>query len=177
MAVTLVVEDGTGRSDANAVVSLADFKAYCDSQAKSYSSYADDALNAAIVRASAFLVNAYIYQGQKINRRLQTMPFPRYAVTDREGWPVLPTEIPREFKDACCEIALYEAANPGAMNPAVTQSELVRSEQVGAIRVEYARLFNSAADTRPVLLIVNDLLWPFLSAGAGQYLSGSAARV
>lgn len=177
MPITLIVEDGSGRSDANAVVSLAEFKAYCDGQGKSYSAYEDDVLNAAIVRASAFLVNAYVYQGQKINRRLQAMPFPRYAVTDREGWPVLPTEIPHEFKDACCEIALYEAATPGAMNPSVVQSEKVRSEQVGSIRVEYANLFNSAADTRPVLLAVNDLLWPFLAPGVGQYLSGRADRV
>src|SRR6185437_15712248 len=172
MTVTLIVEDGTGRSDANSVVSLLEFKSYCDGQGKDYSAFTDDALNAAIVRASAFLVNAYVYQGQKVNRRLQTMPFPRYAVTDREGWPVLPTEIPHEFKDACCEIALYEVVNPGGLNPTVVQSELVRVEQVGAIRTEYARLFNSASEARPVLLIVNDLLWPFLGAGAGQYLSG-----
>lgn len=177
MPVTLVVEDGTGRSDANAVVSLADFKTYFDGRGKDYSTYGDADLNAAIVRASDFLANAYIWQGRKINLRAQTMPFPRYAVTDRENWPVLPNEIPREVKAACCEIALYEAANPGGLNPTVVQSEKVRSEQVGSIRVEYANLFNSAADTRPVLLIVNDLLWPFLGAGAGQYLSGRADRV
>lgn len=177
MAVTLIVEDGTGRSDANAIVSLAAFKTYCDDRGKDYSAYSDPLLNEAIIRASAFMVNAYVWQGQKINRRLQAMPFPRYAVTDREGWPVLPTEIPREYTDACCEITFYEAGNPGGLNPTVVQSEKVRVEQVGAIRTEYANLFNSAADTRPVLLIVNDLLWPFLGAGAGQYLSGRADRV
>lgn len=177
MAVTLIVEDGTGRSDANAIVSLAEFKAYFDGRGTSYSTYADDLLNAAIVRASSFLVNAYVWQGQKINMRAQTMPFPRFGVTDREGWSIATNEIPHEVKAACCEIALYEAANPGAMNPSVVQSEKVRSEQVGSIRVEYANLFNSAADTRPVLLAVNDLLWPFFGSGAGQYLSGRADRV
>jgi hypothetical protein len=177
MAITLIVEDGSGRSDANAIVSLAEAKAYWDGRGTSYAAYTDEVLNAAIVRASDFLANAYVWQGRKINLRAQTMPFPRYAVTDRENWPVLPNEIPREVKAACCEIALFEAATPGAINPTVVQSEKVRSEQIGSIRVEYANLFNSASDTRPVLLIVNDLLWPFLGAGAGQYLSGRADRV
>jgi hypothetical protein len=177
MPVTLVVEDGTGRSDANAIIALASFKTYCDDRGKDYSAFSDELLSEAIIRASAFMVNAYVWQGQKINRRLQTMPFPRYAVTDREGWPVLPTEIPHEYTDACCEITLYEATNPGGLNPTVVQSDLVKVEQVGSIRVEYARLFNSASEARPTLLIVNDLLWPFLGAGQGQYLSGVAQRV
>jgi len=174
---TLVVEDGTGRSDANAVIALADFKTYCDDRGKDYSAFGDAPITTAIIRASAFLVNAFVYQGQKINRRLQTMPFPRYAVTDREGWPVLPTEIPQEFKDACAELTFYEAGTPGGLNPTVVQSEMVKSEQIGSIRVEYARLWNTASAARPTLLIVNDLLWPFLGYGAGQDLSGVAFRV
>lgn len=177
MTVTLIVEDGTGRSDANAAISLAAFKTYCDDRGKDYSAFTDDVLNEAIVRASAFLVNAYVWQGSKVNRRAQTMVFPRYSMTDKEGWPVVPPEIPREYTDACCEITFYEAGNPGGLNPTVTNADLVKSEQVGSIRVEYARLFNSASEARPTLLIVNDLLWPFLGAGFGQTLSGAAYRV
>lgn len=177
MAVTLVVEDGTGRSDANALVSLTEAKTYWDGRGTSYSSYTDDQLNGAIVRASAFLTNAFVWQGLKVNGRDQVMPFPRHALLDRDNWPVSSTEVPREVVAACSEIALYEAANPEAMNPQVVLSEKVRSEQVGSIRVEYANIFNNATDARPVLTVVSDLLWPFLANGQGNVLSGTTNRV
>lgn len=176
MAVTLVVEDGTGKSDANAVISLAAFKAYLDERGISYSAYTDDQLNGALVRASAFLTNAFVWDGLKVNGRDQTMSWPRVNMLDREGWTIPSTEVPREVVAACAEIAIYEAATPGAMNPSVVLAEKVRSEQVGSIRVEYANLFTSASDARPTLTIIHDLLAPFLSRDRGSALSGKAVR-
>lgn len=174
--VTLVVEDGTGRSDANAIVSLAEFKSYCGDRGLAYSSYADEALNEAIVRASAFFANAFIYQGQKVNRRAQTMPFPRYAVSDREGWPVLPTEIPPELKQACSEVTLREAAEPGSMNPDVVMADKIRTLKAGSVSIDYANVQTSPISSRPTLLIVNDLIWPFLETGSGNFVSGKSYR-
>lgn len=170
MAVTLIVEDGTGRSDANTLVSLADAKDYWDGRGISYSAYTDDVLSAALVRACAFLANAFRWQGLKVNMRLQTMPWPRFDTFDRDGWAVLHNEIPREVVAAACEIALYEAATPGAMAPAVVLSGQVKAEQVGPIRTEYSNLFSAASDTRPVLVFVNDLLSPFLAVDPGVTL-------
>ena len=176
MAVTLTVEDGTGKSDANALVSLSGLKAYADERGTSYSTYTDDQLSSAIVRASAFLTNAFVWDGLKVNGRDQTMSWPRVNMTDREGWVIPSTEVPREVTAACAEIALYEAETPGAMNPNVVLAEKVRSEQVGSIRVEYANLFTSASDARPTLTVIHDLLAPFLSSGRGSVLSGKAVR-
>lgn len=176
MAVTLTVEDGTGKSDANALVSLSGLKAYADERGTSYSAYSDDQLNGAIVRASAFLTNAFVWDGLKVNGRDQTMAWPRVNMTDREGWVIPSDEVPREVVAACTEVALYEAATPGSMNPTVVLAEKVRSEQVGSIRVEYANLFTSASDARPTLTVIQDLLAPFLSHGRGSALSGKTAR-
>jgi hypothetical protein len=63
------------------------------------------------------------------------------------------------------------------MNPTVVQSDKVRSEQVGAIRIEYANLFNNVSDSRPILMIVADMIWPFLATGQGNALSGISQRV
>lgn len=167
MAVTLIVEDGTGKSNANALVDLAGFKAYCDGQALSYSGFDDDALSGAIVRASAFLANAYKWRGSKVNSRAQTMPFPRLNLYDRDGLPVASNEVPREIVAACSEVALYEATNPGGMNPTVVLSDKVVSEQVDAIRVEYANIFTSAESSRPVLTKVEDLIGAFLDYDSG----------
>lgn len=177
MAVTLIVEDGTGRSDANALTSLAEFKAYCDGKGSDYSTFTDDQLNGAIVRASSFLTNAYVWDGLKIKGRNQVLAFPRYALTDRDNWPVDVASVPREIKAACAEIALYEVANPGAMNPSVVRYDRMKSEQIGAIRVEYANMFNNVSDARPVLMIVADLVWPFLRTNTGSPLGGSSTRM
>ncbi|MCB1116086.1 MAG: hypothetical protein KDK71_06410 [Chlamydiia bacterium] len=167
MAITLIVEDGTGKDDANALVSLNDAKAYWDGRGTSYVSFTDDALSGAIVRASAFLGAAYQWRGDKINGRAQTMPWPRSGVTDRDGYDVADNEVPREIIAACCEIALFEATTPGGMNPSVVLAEKVTSEQVGAIRIEYANLFSSASASRPVLLIVSDLVDQFVDNAVG----------
>lgn len=169
MAVTLIVEDGTGKSDANALVSLVDAKEYWDGRGTDYSAYTDPELNGALVRASSFLATAYQWQGIKVNQRAQTMPFPRSGVFDREGWSVLQTEIPREVKAAACEIAIYEAATPGGMNPNVVLADKVTSEQIGPIRMEYANASSGAESSRPVLTIVSDLIDQFLDNNAGAF--------
>lgn len=169
MAVTLIAEDGTGRTDANTLVALDVAKAYWDGRGVSYSAFTDDVISAALVRSSAFLTNAFTWVGIKVNQRVQTMCWPRFDAYDREGWIILTNEIPREVIAACCEIAIYEAANPGAMAPSVVLSGQVRSEQVGAIRTEYTNLYSSAAATRPTLVYVNELLEPFLDTGIGGY--------
>ena len=64
------------------------------------------------------------------------------------------------------------------MSPVVTQSDIIRSEAIGPIRVDYALLFTDPSDYRPVLAVVQDLLWPFLSSkGLPNRLSGDAIRV
>lgn len=169
MPITLIVEDGTGRSDANALVSLTDAKAYWDGRALSYVGLDDDALNGGIVRASVFLGSAYRWEGYKISGRAQTMPFPRRDLVDCDGLRVASDEVPREIAAACCELALVEATTPGVLNPSVVMAEKVTSEQVGAIRVEYANIFTSATDSRPILTIVQDLIEPFIDNGAGEF--------
>lgn len=176
MTITLVVEDGTGKSDANTLLALSGLKGYADERGTSYSAYTDEQLNGALVRASAFLTNAFVWGGLKVHGRDQTMAWPRVNMIDREGWVIPYTEVPREVVAACAEIAIYEAATPGAMNPSVVQSDKVRSKQIGSIRVEYANLFTSASDARPTLTIIHDLLAPFLSNGRGSTLSGKTAR-
>lgn len=168
MTIALTVEDGTGLSDANTFVSLVDAKARWDGRGISYSAYADDVLNGALVRASSFLTDAYSWDGYRINGRDQALAWPRKCVTDRDGYLVADDAVPREIIAATCEIAIVEAATPGAMNPSVVLSEKVVSEQVGSIRVEYANTYSSAEDSRPTLTIVNDLIDQFLSNGGDE---------
>ena len=165
----LIVEDGTGLSSANASISLAEFKAYCDPRGKDYSAFSDELINQAIVRTGTFL-SSLNWRGYRSFQRQQTMPFPRFGLFDKEGWPILENEIPQEYKDASAEIAFAEVVTPFTMTPSVTQSDKVLHEQVGPISTTYANLFTAASDARPVIVLVRDLLAPFLEAPRGAHL-------
>lgn len=175
---TLIVEDGTGKTDANSYVTADYADAYHAAKGNAdWAAATTDAKEQALIRASAFLTNAYVWQGQKVNRRAQALAWPRYGMSDKEGWPVLPQEMPHEVLDACCEIALRELTEPGTMNPDVVEAEKARRLKAGSVEIEYANFQVSPQASRPTLLIVNDLIWPFLQSGSGNIVVGKAYRV
>lgn len=131
---------------------------------------------AAIIRATAYLSNSYQWQGWKRNGRPQALAWPRVDVVDCEGWGVAFDEVPIEIKYATAEIALRELVTPGAMNPDFTASEQVKREKVGELEVEYTNSNTSADASRPVLLVVRDMIGGLLRKGAGNSLVGPAYR-
>ena len=179
---TLIVEDGTGKTDANAFVDVAFFKAYCDLRGISYADYSDTQVEQAIVRATDFLTNSYRWQGFKRNERgnsdgEQSLAWPRSWVEDRNGYSVPNDEVPDEIKRATVEIARREAVTPGSMTPDYTPSERIKMEKMGPMAVEYDLSRTDAESVRPVLLVVRDLIGEFLATGSGSRIAGETARV
>lgn len=176
----LVVEDGTGKANADALISVVDATAYHAGRGNAEwasETYDDDDRERAIRRATAFLSNSFTWAGIRSKNRKQALAWPRSGVVDQEGNGIKADEIPIEIADACAEIALRELVSPGAMNPDFTASDLVKREKIGAIETEYA-LSNTSADAqRPVLLVVRDMVSQFLKAGAGNSIIGSSVRV
>jgi len=133
---TLIVEDGTGRADANGFVSLVDLKARADLLGKSYG--ADDALiEAAIVRATAVISEGFAWQGLRRHGRSQALSWPRTSVQDREGLSVPFDSLPIELVYATVVLAVEEIATPGKMTPEFLASERVKREQFGDVSFEY----------------------------------------
>jgi hypothetical protein len=175
--VALVVETGLGFADADALISVADADAYHTARGNSAWTGADAVKEPAIRRATAFLSNSYRWAGGRTHGRRQALAWPRGGVVDEEGIGIESNEIPIEIMDACAEIALRELITPGAMNPDFKASELVKSEKVGQIAVEYALSSMNADGQRPVLLIVRDMITQFLAVGVGNSIVGSSFRV
>ncbi len=173
----LIVEDGTGRADANAMIAVA----YADSYhtARGNAAWAgDDAVKeAAIIRASAYLTGSYSWQGYKVNARAQRMAWPRTGVYDGDGYSVPSNAVPDEIEQACTEIALRELITPGAMTPDYTPMDRVKSEKVDVIAVEYDLSAEGADSARPILLSVRDLIGPLLAQGIGSSIAGVSVRV
>lgn len=175
----LTVEDGTGKSDADAFISLTYFKAYCDARGHTYGT--DTLIEQAIIRATDFLSDSYHWQGFKLKERghsdgEQALAWPRTYVQDRNGYAVASDIVPDEVQRATAEVTRRELETPGAMTPDYTASERVKSERVGSLAVEYDMTRTDAESVRPVLLVVRDLIGPFLKRGTGSRIVGSAAR-
>lgn len=173
---TLIVETGTGSTEANAFWDVASVDAYHVTRGNSQWT-GDNALKeAAIIRASAFLTVSYQWQGYKLKGRPQALAWPRYGAVDREGWAVSPDEVPIEIKYATAEVALRELISPGSTSPDFVASEQVKREKVGELETEYLNANTSADGARPVLLIVRDLIGTLLRAGAANALVGQTFR-
>ena len=177
----LVVEDGTGKTDADAFISVAYFKAYADARGHSYADYTDAQIEQAIIRSTDFLSDSFTWEGFKRNERgnldgEQSLAWPRSWVEDRNGYSVPNDEIPDEIERATAEIVRRELETPGSMTPDYTPSERVKSERVGPLTVEYDLSRTDAESVRPVLLVVRDLIGQFLKRGAGSRIAGSSVR-
>jgi len=160
---TLVVEDGTGRADAQSYVSLDDAAAYASAQGLSAwlaDTVEDGARESALIRATAFIDATYRarFSGYPTNGRAQALEWPRRGAytyvpdTGRsaaffdantgarydQGYTYLPVnEIPRELRAAVCEAAARELAKPGSLAPDLKRGGAIKSAGAGSARVEF----------------------------------------
>src|SRR5690606_8275036 len=114
----LTVEDGTGKADADAFVSVDDCAAYCaDNGLTAWDDGDADTWEPAIRRATSWLSTAFTWKGCRANGRSQALAWPRADAEDGEGEAIPADEVPVEIVQACCEAAVYELANPGLLSP------------------------------------------------------------
>jgi len=175
----LTVEDGSGLPDADALVSMVVFKAYCDKRGYAYTT--DELIEQAIVRATAFMSDSFAWAGWRVKGRgatggAQALAWPRYAVTDEGGYTVPSDSVPVEVVESTIEIALLELGEPGAMTPTYVPGDRVKSEKFDTIAFEYDLSSQGAESVRPVLLVVRDKIGAFLARGTGTSVSGSVVR-
>ncbi len=138
----LIVENGTGKPDADSYVSVADASAY--HSAMGNLAWADlDVLvmEAALRRATQYLDTRHQFAGDPLTST-QALAWPR----DVAPWPV------KRVQDACCELALR--ASTGALY-ADQGDAPVTEETVGPITVKYGAGQNGG-QTR--FAVVDDLL-------------------
>lgn len=176
----IVVEDGTGLTNADALISVDYLESYCDARGKDYSSYTTAQEEQAIVRATDFMSESYTWQGFKLKERghadgEQSLAWPRQYVIDRNGYSLASDSVPSEVQKATAELAFYELGNVGALQPVYTPSERVRMEKFGPVSFEYDMSRTDADAVRPVLLAVRDLIGQFIATG-GSRLAGRAVR-
>ena len=158
---SLICEDGSGKSDSESYISVADASSYHTARGNTaWAALATDALReAALRRATDYMRQAYRsrWQGYKVNED-QALDWPRYDV-EVEGYAIDSDIVPTEIKNACAELALRASA--ADLNPDLTQG--VAREKVGQIEVEYDKASPQFTRYRAI----DALLSPYLKAGGG----------
>jgi hypothetical protein len=168
--VALTIETGAVVSGADALLSLAAWKAYADAQGWDYSAYDDTTdIEPGIRRGSRFVSDAFLFKGVTVSRD-QVFSWPRAWVTDKEGWTIASDDIPPEVERAVAEASWREIQSANSLRPDVNLSERVKSETVGPLSTTYADLPNSANASRPDVSVIRDALRGLLNASGGVEL-------
>jgi hypothetical protein len=141
----LIIEDGTGLADADAYISVVDFKAYCDGRGMSYAGKSDTDIEISLRKAAAYIDTVKRYKGSRISAS-QALEFPRSGLSDFGGLTI--TGVPKRVKDASAELA-FKAFDTD-LHKDLDRGGKVVSESVGPISVTYAndapvgKMFTSA---------------------------------
>jgi len=150
-----VVENGTGLSNSNSYISVADADSYFTDRNKTdWISKSEAEKKAALIEATRFIDGNYLWTGH-IKYNDQSLGWPRILVCDDEGRNIDSDTIPERVKFATCELA-YEALTK-SLSPALPRGGEIKRRKVSSLEVEY--FSNSSPDK--VFPIANQLLKGF----------------
>lgn len=129
----LIVEDGTGLSEAESYVTVNQFTAFCRKRGYNTDAYDLDVMEVALRQAADYINTIFRYKGFRI-RGDQAMEFPRNSLYDWSG--LIVTGVPMRVKNAQCELAFKALTQPLYQDQA--RGGKVVSESVGPISTTYA---------------------------------------
>lgn len=151
-----------GVSD-DALVSLADFQAYCSARGYSLLGVVD-ATQEQSIRLATVWVEGMGHREKggtrwpgKRTSDTQRRLFPRTGATYRDGTAIAADIIPACVADAVCEAAAFDLTNPGALTGSLNLSEVVTSAGAGPAKVTF-RDAKTEREARTMIQSVSDLL-------------------
>jgi len=128
----LIVEDGTGKSDAESYISVADADTYHAAQTGTtdWSGATTDNKEMALRRATRYLDSVYRLQWQG-QRKLDTqvLDWPRYNVYDADDFDVDCDSLPAKLEQATAEMALLALSEdllPDLSDPGTVKASKVK---------------------------------------------------
>lgn len=133
----LIVEDGTGKTDAQSFVSVTDANTYASARGDTgWTGAADADKEKALIKATDFLCRYYIWVGTK-KTQAQALVWPRSGAEDWDGYSIAVTVVPSAVKDACVELAMR--ARTKDLLPDLARGGRVSSVRAGSVFVAFNR--------------------------------------
>lgn len=156
MPLTIVTTPGD--ASANAYASLAEAEAYALTLpvVNDWATATEAQKNAAMVQATRML-DTLDWKGLRTAPTVQALQWPRYGVTDREGYTLASTTIPAKLRDACCEFAIRLVADDRAADAGGLAPETIK---LGSLDIGVQR-------RRPIPASVLEMVREFREGGGG----------
>lgn len=165
MAATLIVEDGSGKTDANTYISLAEYDEYIS--CRGFVDTGTDAEKTARIIQSKDWIEEQdpLFQGWKHSEN-QALIWPRSWVVIY-GFGLDSDEIPQQLKDAQAQLT-FDSATTDIYN--VNDGLAVTKEKIDVIETEYSD--NGVVTVQPIFAKVQAILEPLYSnlKGAGSVM-------
>jgi len=168
---SLTVEDGTGKTDADAYASEVFVDTYNTNYVNDATWIAATSANKelAIRHATQFLDTEFLWRGRR-KTGTQALDWPRLDVIDRNGYAVLSTIVPTAVQQACAELAIKDLTTGIQPDIAATSGELIEDTvEVGPITVK-KRYSEGTAGASTQYVKVNGLLFDLILGGPGSAL-------
>lgn len=164
----LIIEDGTGVTDAEAYADAAAYTTFSTDYYGAVLAGTDAEIEAAIRRTINFM-NSLNWKGDPTFGRSQELAFPITGIDD-----ITSSEIPREIIKAQHILTRAEHAVAGALAPSGKVADQRKKVKVDVIEVEYVDAGASIEAQRVTVTDAMDLLAPFLrgttpALGGGWY--------
>jgi hypothetical protein len=140
----IVVETGVGTlASANSYVTIASCTAYLDSKGLTTWGTSTTTVQEVSLINSCMWMEILPWKGQK---SLSTDPlvWPRRSVFDRDGYPVLSTEIPRDIKRGQMELAYRSFLNRNPFVDIVSGDGYITKEVVGPVEISYSTGYSTS---------------------------------
>lgn len=172
----MVVEDGTGKADANSYASVEYADDYFSARGVSaWEELETEQKESALIRATDFIDNIYQWNGKKLTVT-QSLRFPRQNLRDYEGNEV--TGIPACLKQAVCDAAVIASGGTELFQTKNENGDVV-SETITTLSFTYAKNESSEKTASTTLYdsINTKLRGLFREASSNRIISGKVERV
>lgn len=159
MAATFVVEDGTGKPDANSYLSEAGADQYFENHGNpaAWTALATPAKEEALRLATQYLDAVYgaRWKGER-SLATQALDWPRNGVSDRDGFAVEDDQVPTAVEDATAEAAIRSLSATLVQDIATPGGIKRQRDKVGPVETEteYAGAASQTARFRIIDLIL-----------------------
>jgi len=167
MAIQFVVEDGSGKSDATSYISVADADQIIENFGLSWvSGVTEDQKKIALNNAARYIDQKY-YGGWKgfKGSGTQALQWPRFDVTDDDGWTLATTDIPALLKQAVVQMAVY-FNNEGSVFPDADNPGKLKMERIKIDVLEFEEEYLAGTSGSEIAATIDALLSPYLEGKA-----------